>query len=102
MCVHISIFGNIFLTVKKFQVVKKMKVAQEGPIYTIIFSLLLACAHAGQPESWRDPSMLELISQATYIRSEIFQKQALLYGKGKPNAVGDEPKANQAPLSPAS
>ena len=33
-CMHVSIFGNCFSTVQNLGVMKKMKVAQEGPMYT--------------------------------------------------------------------
>jgi hypothetical protein len=34
MCMYISIFGNSFQTVQNLGVMKKIKVAEEGPMYT--------------------------------------------------------------------
>ena len=88
---------------------KKTKVAQEGPMYTqnncCTFLSVHACAAAIH---MKRASVLDLISQATYIRSEKFKKLtppnmargnqiSNAFGTGlKAHSVG--PKAHQTPL----
>ena len=52
-------------------VMKKTKVGQEGPMYTHNCAFLSMCVHTAAINV-KGASLLDLISQATYIRSEKF------------------------------
>ena len=77
---------------------KKRKVGQEGPIYTHnhfhASASMSACKAA---MNIKRASVLYLISQATYIRSEKFKKRTppnMARGNQISNAVGTGPKAH--------
>ena len=63
---------NSFLMVQKMGVIKKMKVAQEGPMHTHNDFHTSVNVHACMAAiNMKRARMLDLISQAAYIRPEI-------------------------------
>ena len=82
--------------VQKSGVMKEMKVAEKGPMY--INASVRACMAA---INMKRASVLDLISQATYIRSEKLKKRTLpdmVRGNQISNAVGTGPKVTQDDL----
>ena len=61
--------------VQKWAVIKKIRVAKEGPMYTHnnLHTSVSICAHTAAINV-EGASVIDLISHATYIRSEKFKK----------------------------
>ena len=76
-CKYISIFGNSFLTVNNLGVLKKLKVAEKGSMYTrknfctylYVYTRIAAINLKGA-----SVLLLIVISQASYIQTENFKK----------------------------